>query len=183
MKIAMVAGSNRESATSTNLLRYIGSLLKAQHISVTLVDLRELQLPLFSPDTQEFHPNAQCLLETVAEADGLILASPEYHGSVSGVLKNALDYMNGSQVAGKSVLSVSSAGGPMGVGSLLHLQNIVRALHGVNSPEWISIGAGYHGFDSDGAPLDEGMRARVESAVEKFVILTRMLAAGVAAAK
>lgn len=182
MKITMIAGSNRESATSTKLLRYIDRLLKAQNILVTLVDLRELQMPLYSPDHQELHPNAQCLLETVTDADGLILATPEYHGSVSGMLKNALDYMNASQVSGKSVLSVSSAGGPMGVSSLSHLQSIVRNLHGVNSPEWISIGAGSNSFDPDGAPLDEGMRRRVDGAVGKFVDLTEMLSARLAIA-
>ncbi|WP_179223732.1 NADPH-dependent FMN reductase [Paenibacillus tyrfis] len=182
MKITMIAGSNREVATSTSLLRSIERLLKAQNISVTLVDLRELPLPLYSPDDQALHPNVQRLTEAVADAEGLILATPEYHGSISGVLKNALDYMHAGLVAGKPVLSVSSAGGPMGVSSLLHLQGIVRNLHGVNSPEWISIGAGFHSFDSDGHPSDEGMRGRVESAVGMFVDLTRKLAAGVEAA-
>jgi azobenzene reductase len=182
MKITMIAGSNREGATSTYLLLYIERLLKVQSISVTLVDLRELHLPLYSPDTQPLHPNAQYLLETITDADGLIFATPEYHGSVSGMMKNALDYMDANQVSGKSVLSVSSAGGPMGVSSLSHLQSIVRNLHGFNSPDWISIGAGYNRFDSDGAPLDEGMRGRVECAVGRFVNLTRMLAAGVATA-
>jgi azobenzene reductase len=182
MKITMIAGSNREGATSMYLLLYIKRLLKAQNISVTLVDLRELELPFYSPDTQALHPNAQYLLEKVTDAAGLIFATPEYHGSVSGMMKNALDYMNASHVSGKSVLSVSSAGGPMGVSSLSHLQSIVRNLHGVNSPDWISIGAGYNSFDPDGAPLDEGMKERVKGAVGKFVDLTRMLATGVATA-
>lgn len=182
MKMTLIAGSNRKAAASTVLLRYIESLLKARSISITFVDLRELQLPLFTPDMEELHPNAQRLLETVVDADGLILATPEYHGSVSGVLKNALDYINAGQASGKSVLSVSSAGGPMGVSSLLHLQSIVRNLHGVNCPEWISIGYGSNSFGLDGAPLDGGMRGRVEDAVGNFVELTRMLAIRAAAA-
>ncbi|MDO3679348.1 NADPH-dependent FMN reductase [Paenibacillus ehimensis] len=182
MKITLIAGSNREGATSTSLLRSIERLLKDQHLSVTFVDLRELPLPLYSPDAEALHPNVQRMVEAVADAEGLILATPEYHGSISGVLKNALDYMHAGLVAGKPVLSVSSAGGPMGVSSLLHLQGIVRNLHGVNCPEWISIGASYHSFDSDGHPSDEGMRGRVDSAVGKFVDLTRKLAAGVEAA-
>lgn len=182
MKITMIAGSNREGATSTYLLLYIERLLKAQHISVTLVNLRELQLPLYSPDTQVPHANAQFLIEKVTHADGLILATPEYHGSISGMMKNALDYMNPSHVSGKPVLSVSSAGGPVGVSSLSHLQTIVRNLHGVNCPEWISIGFGSNRFDPNGRPLDDGMRDRVENAVSTFVNLTQLLAAGVTAA-
>lgn len=82
MNITMIAGSNREGAASTYLLRYIASLLKENNSSVALVDLRELPLPLYSPDTGELHPNAQYVLEAVTAADGLILATPEYHGSV-----------------------------------------------------------------------------------------------------
>ncbi|MDQ0114221.1 NADPH-dependent FMN reductase [Paenibacillus harenae] len=182
MKITLIAGSNRANATSTNLLRYIESLLKARHISVAFVDLSELQLPLFSPDNWNFEPNVQRVLEAIADGDGLILATPEYHGSISGALKNALDYITAGQVTGKTVLSVSSAGGPLGVSSLSHLQTIVRNLHGINCPEWISIGYGSNSFDPDGAPLDEGMRTRVRDTLNSFLELTRKFTATAAAA-
>lgn len=178
MKITMIAGSNREGAVSTQLLHYIERLLKAQGISVTLVNLRELNLPIYSPDIQQIHPNVQYLLEKAAEADGLIFATPEYHGSISGIMKNALDYLS-TQVSGKAVLSVSSAGGPMGISSLSHLQSIIRNLHGVNSPDWISIGAGSNSFDSDRIPLDKGMKERIEDATGAFLDLARILAARV----
>ncbi|WP_028549601.1 NADPH-dependent FMN reductase [Paenibacillus sp. UNC451MF] len=182
MKVTLIAGSNRANATSTYLLKYIESLLKNQHISVALIDLSELQLPLFSPDNWDFHPNVQRVLEAIAEGDGLILATPEYHGSISGALKNALDYITQGQVAGKAVLSVSSAGGPLGVSSLSHLQTIVRNLHGINCSEWISIGYGSNTFGPDGAPLDQGMRDRVRDAVNSFMDLTRKLSVSAAAA-
>jgi NAD(P)H-dependent FMN reductase len=175
MKVTLIAGSNRTNASSTNLLKHIETILKEQFISVAFVDLSELKLPLFSPDNWDFHPNVQRLLQAVAEGDGLIVATPEYHGSISGTLKNALDYITAGQVAGKPVLSVSSAGGPLGVSSLSHLQTIVRNLHGINCPEWISIGYGSNTFGPDGAPLDEGMRKRVQDAVNSFVDLTRKL--------
>ncbi len=177
MKVTLIAGSNRANATSTSLLRYVESLLKAQQISVAFIDLAQLQLPLFSPDNWEFHPNVRHVLEAIADGDGLILATPEYHGSLSGALKNALDYVTAGQVAGKAVLSVSSAGGPLGVSSLTHLQSIVRNLHGINCSEWISIGSGSHSFGSDGRPVDEEVSNRVQNGVSSFVNLTRKLAA------
>jgi len=179
MKVTLIAGSNRHNATSTILLRYIESLLKTQHVSVAFIDLSELQLPLFSPDNWDFHPNVQHMLEAIGDGDGLILATPEYHGSISGALKNALDYVNVNQVAGKPVLAISSAGGPLGVSSLTHLQAIVRNLHGMNCPEWISIGHGTNTFGSDGVPLDAGMRERVLSSVDRFLKLTEQLTATV----
>jgi NAD(P)H-dependent FMN reductase len=182
MKVTLIAGSNRTNASSTNLLRYIDSLLEAQNISVQFIDLSELQLPLFSPDNWDFHPNVKQVLEAIADGDGLVLATPEYHGSISGALKNALDYITGSQVAGKAVLSVSSAGGPLGVSSLSHLQTIVRNLHGINCSQWISIGYGSNTLSPDGAPIDEEMRVRVRDAVGSFVDLTRKLTPTAAAA-
>lgn len=182
MKVTLIAGSNRAGASSTSLLRYIAGLLEAKKISAQFIDLSALPLPLFSPDNQEVHPNVQRVREAIADGDGLILATPEYHGSISGTLKNALDYLTGSEVAGKAVLSVSSAGGPLGVSSLSHLQAIVRNLHGINCPEWISLGYDTNAFGPDGAPLDEGMRERVREAVDRFVELTRKLTAVAAAA-
>jgi len=177
MKITLIAGSNRAQASSTQLLRYIEERLLFRRIQATFFDLHELPLPLFSADNWDFHPNVRRLLEAVAEADGLVLATPEYHGSLSGALKNALDYMNPDLVGGKTVLSVSSAGGPLGVSSLTHLQTIVRNLHGVNSPEWISIGGGASAFGPDGVPTDESTRTRVETALDSFLELTGKLAA------
>ncbi|CAG7643014.1 FMN-dependent NADPH-azoreductase [Paenibacillus solanacearum] len=177
MNITLIAGSNRLGAASTSLLRYMETLLNDRQVTVALIDLRELPLPLFSPDMPELPPDVHRLLEAVTLADGLVIATPEYHGSISGVLKNALDYMNAGHVAGKPVLSVSSAGGPLGVSSLLQLQSIVRNLHGVNCPEWMSIGMGSGRFDAEGCPIDEGIRSRAESAVEQLLNLTRLLMA------
>jgi NAD(P)H-dependent FMN reductase len=184
MRITLIAGSNRTAATSTQLLRYIETILKAQaqQVTVTFLDLAELPLPLFTPDNWNFHPNARRVIEAIVDADGLILATPEYHGSISGALKNALDYVQPSQVGGKAVLSASAAGGPLGVSSLTHLQTIVRNLHGINSSEWISIGYGSNTFGEDGAPTDVGTRSRVQGVLANFLELTRKLSAKAVAA-
>lgn len=73
-------------------------------------------------------------------ADAIVLATPEYHSGISGVLKNALDHLNNQHFHGKVVLSMSSAGGATGTRSLQQLQAMVRNLHGINLPDWISIG-------------------------------------------
>jgi len=181
MHITLIAGSNRKNAVSTNILRYMETLLTNKGISVSFVDLQIVQLPLFSPDSETLHPNVETFLQTVKSADGLILATPEYHGSLSGTLKNALDYLDASLVSGKPVLTVSSAGGPLGTGSLTHLQSIVRNLHGIHCPEWLSIGAGFRGFDQNGDPTDEELKLRIKSAVRLYIDLARKLSSGVTA--
>jgi len=182
MKITLIAGSNRANASSTNHLRYMGQLFTDLQVSVKFIDLSALPLPLFTPDNWDFHPNVRLMLEAIEAADGLVLATPEYHGSISGALKNALDYVQIPQVAGKPVLSVSSAGGPLGVSSLTHLQTIVRNLHGVNCSDQVSVGYGANEFGPDGAPVDAAMRDRIQVAVQRFVELTRRLATSVEAA-
>jgi len=176
--IAMIAGSNRHNATSTSVLRYIESVLKARNIQVSFIDLGVVQLPLFSPDSEVVHPEAEMLINSVKQADGLIFATPEYHGSISGSLKNALDYLDNDHVAGKPILPISSAGGPLGVSSLIHLQCIIRNLHGILCPEWISVGDGQPVFGRDGVPQNREMIQRIDRAVEQFLGLVRKLAPG-----
>ncbi|REJ12609.1 MAG: NADPH-dependent FMN reductase [Paenibacillaceae bacterium] len=178
MHIAIIAGSNRRNAASTGILRHIERKLGAKGIRVSFFDLGTVHLPLFSPDAEAVPPEAGRLIASVDQADGLVLGTPEYHGSISGSLKNALDYLDNVHVAGKPVLAVSSAGGKLGVSSLNHLQAIVRNLHGILSPDWISVGDGQHVFDRDGIPQDPAIAERIDQAVEQFVGLARKLRTG-----
>jgi len=178
MHIAMIAGSNRREATSTSILRYIETILKSKNIRVTFIDLADVRLPLFSPDAAEVHPNADFLITSVDQADGLIFATPEYHGSISGSLKNALDYLDNCHVEGKPVLTVSSAGGRLGVSSLIHLQCIIRNLHGILCPDWISVGDGQPVWDRDGIPQDMEIVRRIHQAVDQMIELVRKLRYG-----
>lgn len=177
MNILLLAGSNRQDASSTKLLRYMERRVQARGYAATLFDLRETPVPFYSADEEIAHPNVRRLLASVGEADGIVIATPEYHGSVSGVLKNALDYLHADVAGGKPVLSVSASGGPVGVSSLTQLQGIVRNLHGINCPEWISIGGDQQRFEADGSPANAQTRTRVERALESFVALTRALSA------
>ncbi|MCS7460163.1 NAD(P)H-dependent oxidoreductase [Paenibacillus doosanensis] len=169
MKIAILAGSNRKQATSTQLCRYIGSVLETKECEVTLLDLNELQIPFYSPDIESDNKNLQYMKETLKAADGIVLATPEYHGAPSGVLKNALDHVGFDHFDGKVVLSVSSSGGAVGISSLQQLQTIVRNVHGINCPEWISISGEQRTFTADGAPADQKTKDRAERTLNYFV--------------
>ncbi len=193
MNIAVIAGGNRINSTSTLLLRYMEKELIKQDIEVTFIDLhklplplysadqpeitQELQLPIFtSPETMEyFENNVKQLVEAAQKADGLILGTPEYHGSFSGTLKNALDYLGSAQFEGKPVLVASSAAGAVGVSSLTQLQTIVRNLHGINCTEWVSIGGDNRNFGEDGEPEQDKVKQRVLYALEHLTRLVRQL--------
>jgi azobenzene reductase len=174
MKIAILAGSNRKEATSTKASHYIKTYLETKGHEVTLFDLYDSPIPLYCPDDEESDANLIRMKSVMDEADALVLSTPEYHGSVSGVLKNALDYLY-EEVGGKVVLSVSSAGGAVGTSSLTHLQTIVRNVHGINSPEWISIGGENRKFKHNGEPENPKIKERMEKAADYFLFLAERL--------
>ncbi|MBO9604330.1 MAG: NAD(P)H-dependent oxidoreductase [Paenibacillaceae bacterium] len=175
MNVFILNGSNRRHATSTKLTTYIGKLLAEMDIEVTVFDLYGKPLPFYSPDEDAEDANVLEMREAAGRADAIILATPDYHGSLSGVLKNALDFLGKDQFDSKLVLSVSSAGGAVGTSSLTHMQAIVRNVHGVNCPEWISIGAEQRRFGPDGEPEQDKVKERVKRVLHYFVGLARQL--------
>lgn len=143
-------------------------------------------LPFYSPD-EAFREEAALaeLKKRMREADAVILATPEYHGSISGVLKNALDHLSQEHFSGKPVLSISSAGGSVGVSSLQQLQAIVRNLHGINCPEWMSIGGAQRKwFESAQDIYEVGQEVddRIHRVLGAFLELARLIRGGAGAA-
>ncbi|TDF95846.1 NADPH-dependent FMN reductase [Paenibacillus piri] len=171
--ITIIAGSNRKNATSTQLCRHLQQQLENMGCQVTLLPLFELPLPFYRPGVASDDANVAVLVKSLREADGIVLATPDYHGAPSGILKNALDFVGFDEFDGKVVLSVSSAGGAVGMSSLQQLQTIVRNVHGVNCPEWISIGGEQRSFTPDGSPADDKTRQRVQRTLNFFVSMVK----------
>lgn len=176
MNITIITGSNRNHSSSTKLCRYIEKVLLSKGHHVHFIDLYTNSVPLYCPDDEEDDPNVVWMKESVRGADAVVLSTPEYHGGISGVLKNALDYLGGEHFDSKMVLSVSSSGGAVGVSSLLQLQAIVRNVHGINCPEWISMGGDNREFSLDGEPENVKMKERVHRVLEYFESLSSKLA-------
>jgi azobenzene reductase len=176
MKITLLAGSNRKNSTSTKLSRYIEQQLISKGHEATFFDLYEKPIPFYNPDISlntDLH-----LIELKAimlQSQAIILSTPDYHGSISGVLKNALDHLSFAHFDSKVVLSISSAGGVVGMSSLTQLQTIIRNVHGINCPEWISIGSGQHGFTEDGAPEQVKVKERVHTTLQYFLRVAEKL--------
>ncbi|KAA8783300.1 azobenzene reductase [Paenibacillus sp. 4624] len=184
MNIVILAGSNRRNATSTRLGEYAAEIIQRQGHEASLFNLYEKPLPFYAPDEkQDTDENLVTLNTAMLAADAIILSTPEYHGSISGVLKNALDHLSQAHFSGKSVLSISSAGGAVGVSSLTQMQTMVRNLHGINAPEWISIGgAQRRRFEAtfDGYEEYEGsqdIEERVQRVLGSFLNLAQTLTA------
>ncbi|MBM7567210.1 NADPH-dependent FMN reductase [Paenibacillus sacheonensis] len=180
MKIVMIAGSNRKSATSTQLTEYLVRIAEQKGHSAVLFDLYRTPLPFYSPDeSHDSHEGLAQLKRLLREADAIVLSSPEYHGSMSGVLKNAIDHLGQEHFGGKPVLSVSSAGGAVGVSSLQQLQAVIRNLHGINSPEWLSIGGSqrkwFESASQDAYEVGQEIDDRIHRVLGSFLALAQLV--------
>jgi FMN reductase len=143
-----------------------------------LVDLRDYDLPLCTGGSDiEASPGVRRLRQRITEANGIILATPNYHGTLSGVLKNALDLMSMSEFEGKVVGLVGVSGGRMGGAATLNtLRAIGRTLHAwvIPSEAWVYEAA--TAFAADGSPQDASSEQRLKEVGRKVARLTQMLA-------
>lgn len=129
-----------------------------------LIDLRDYHL-VFSDGKENpasYPEDVQLLKEKVSAADGIILGTPEYHGSFSGVLKNTLDLMGFEEFESKILGLIGVSGGKMGaVNALNGLRVVGRALHAWVLPEQVSIPEAWTLFDSSGRLQEEQLEKRL----------------------
>jgi FMN reductase len=176
VKIVAIAGSLRPDSTSQMALKLAAQRVEALGAEVEVLDLREMKLP-FCDGGDEYpdYPDVKRLQEAVSRADGLILATPEYHGSVSGVLKNALDLMSFDQLSGKVTGLISVLGGQPNSNALNDLRIILRWVHAWCIPEQVAIGQAWKAFSPEGKLLDEKLSQRFDQFAQSLVDNTRKL--------
>ncbi|PSO62681.1 MAG: NADPH-dependent FMN reductase [Cyanobacteria bacterium QH_8_48_120] len=176
VKIVGIAGSLRENSHSHQALKLARARVEALGAEVEVLDLRQLHLP-FCDGGKDYsdYPDVERLQSAVKEADGLILATPEYHGSVSGVLKNALDLMSFEHLEGKVAGSISVLGGQANSNSLNHLRTILRWVHTWVIPEQVAIGQAWNAFSPEGKLLDEKISQRLDKFAQSLVENTQKL--------
>ncbi len=120
--------------------------------------------PIFAPESSDRHPGAVRLVESLRTCDGIIISSPGYHGSVSGLIKNALDYTE-DMVADPSpyldrrpVGCIVSAYGWQATGSTLAaLRSVMHALRAWPTPLGIAVNSTTKMFDDAGVCSDRGL--------------------------
>lgn len=158
VRIVAIGGSTKPMAASERALRLAGDAAAEAGATVTYVTGRDLILPIYDTETQERTPETTTLVEALRTADGVLLASPGYHGSISGLVKNALDYAEDLRfdarpyLEGRAVGLITVAHGwQTAVGTLNQLRLVVHALRGWPTPLGVAINdaAGLIGEDAD----------------------------------
>ena len=176
VKLVGIAGSLRDDSYSHQAIAIAARAAQDLGAEVTILDLRQMNLPFCNGNKgYEGYPDVDVLRQTVKAADGLILATPEYHGSMSGVLKNALDLMSFEHLENKVIGAISVLGGQANSNALNDLRTIARWVHAWVIPEQVAIGQAWQAFNADGKLVDEKLGERLEAFVQSLVENTQKL--------
>src|SRR5215213_5607010 len=142
LKILGVGSSMRRNSYGTKALKFILDMTKKYDTETHLLNLRETKLPLFDPDgsTEEdtsLSGELRKITDYVIWADAFVLVSPDYHGSMSGVMKNFLDY-HWEEFSGK-VFAYVCASHEKGLTAMDHMRTAVRQCYGWSLPYGVSL--------------------------------------------
>ena len=175
-KILAFAGSLRKHSFSRRILKAAIKGAEAAGAEVTSIDLRDYPMPIYNPDDHEkngFDENALKLQGLLTQHDGLLIASPEYNGSLPAVLKNAIDwasrpsdrYARSKVFPGKvAAIMASSPGSLGGVRSLMHLRGVLSSVGVHVLPQEVAVTFAEDKFSGDGEEMiDEKMKEMLEA--------------------
>jgi NAD(P)H-dependent FMN reductase len=164
IRITAVGGSVRERANTAAALAVVTAALESAGAAVESFDPRQLRLA--PPGSDPDDPEVLRLRESIASATGVVLATPEYHGSYSSVIKLVIENLGfPSRLAGKPVALVGVAAGQIGaIKALEHLRSVCSHVGAIVLPGLVSVAGVRSAFDEQGRCTDSGVEKRLEGA-------------------
>jgi FMN reductase len=175
--IVGVGGTLRVGSTSERALALALAAAAEMGASTEIFSGPAITLPPYDPSDRQRGPEAKALVAALRRADGVILSSPGYHGSVSGLLKNAIDYTEDMRsdprvyLADRAVGIIVCADGIQAMGSTLNsLRSIAHALRAGPTPFAAVVNSGARPFGADGicqsAEVEQSLRLVAAQVVE-----------------
>jgi NAD(P)H-dependent FMN reductase len=180
-RILCFAGSTRTASLNKKLARAAAALATEHGAEASLLDLRELELPLFDEDLETEHglpAGAVRFKQELVEHDGILIACPEYNSSITAVLKNAIDWAS-RQSAGEKPLAAfrgkvaglvaASPGALGGLRGLVTVRSILGNIGVFVTPTQLAVPKAHEVFDTSGALSDTGVSSRLDAVVAELV--------------
>jgi FMN reductase len=174
--IVGIGGTTRVGSTSELALRTILAQAEALGARTDLLCATELVMDAYDPMVKTRSDSSLRLVKLLREADGIVIASPSYHGSIPGLLKNALDYTEDMRsdprpyFDGRAVGCVVCAEGIQAMGTTLFtLRSIVHALRGWPTPYSATINSSTKPFGPDGQLREEAVSAQLKIVAQQVV--------------
>lgn len=177
--IVGIGGTLRPGSSSEIALRVALDAAAAAGARTQAFVGADIELPIYAPERPGRSPAALAFLDAVRRADGVLIASPGYHGSISGLVKNALDYLEDLRgdarpyLDGRAVGCIVCAYGWQATGSTLSaLRDIVHALRGWPTPLGATINSSEPVF-ADGRCVDARALAHLATVGRQVVDFAR----------
>jgi FMN reductase len=182
--IVGIGGTTRPGSTSERALQYALGRARALGADTELLVGAQILLPIYSPESPERDSAARELIAVLRRADGIIVASPGYHGSLSGLIKNALDYAEDMRddprpyFDGRAIGLIACAHGWQATGATLTaLRSIVHALRGWPTPLGVAINTSEGRFGDDNSPPSAALAQQLSILARQVVEFARQRAA------
>lgn len=178
--IVGLGGTLRENSSTERVLRYCLDTIERHGGRTVLYSGPDLDMPMYSPHALERTPQAKRLVESLRAADAVIVSSPGYHGGISGLIKNAIDYIEDLRGDPRVYLDntpwgcISCAfGWQAAVGTLGQLRGIGHALRAWPTPLGVAINSAEEIFDSTGRLADPAVRNQLELLADQVLTFAR----------
>jgi NAD(P)H-dependent FMN reductase len=174
-KILAFAGSTRTESFNKKLVKVAADAARAAGAEVTYLDLRDIPMPLYDGDleTEQGIPeNAKKFKAILLAHDGLLISAPEYNSSISGVLKNAIDWAS-RPLPGEAAfacflnkaatLMSASPGALGGLRSLVTVRSLLSNMKVIVLPDQVAVPKAHEAFGQDGKLKDPKQQASIEA--------------------
>jgi len=174
-KILAFAGSTRKESFNKKLVKIAADAARRAGSEVTSIDLRDIPMPLYDGDleTEQGVPeNAKKFKALLLAHDGLLISAPEYNSSISGVLKNAIDWASRplpgeaplACFAGKVAILMSASPGALGgLRGLVTVRSLLSNISVIVLPAQVAVPKAHEAFDTDGKLKDPKQQASIEA--------------------
>jgi len=185
IKVVGLGGSLAQQSSSLAALKIALEGAEEAGAQTILLDVRELNLPMYTPDAVDVSDSVRQMCDAVGNADGLLWSSPLYHGTISGSFKNALDWLQllserkPAYLTDKVVGLISTAGGTQGLQAVNTMEFVVRSLRGWAVPLVIPIPQAWRIFDKEGHTHDEKVAEQLRALGHEVTRAARQFASQV----
>lgn len=182
MKILTFAGSLRKDSLNKKLCGVVSDIVKKNNLAdIEFIDLQPLNIPVYDGDIESstgLPSGVQQLAQKINEANALIICTPEYNGSIPGILKNTIDWLSRQKpvsLTGKPVLLLAASPGALGgVRSLWHSRQPFDVLGTQLYPEMMGVGKAHETIQ--GTTLaDAKLLANLERLVKDYITHAKKL--------
>ena len=170
-----ICGSYDLDSANGRMLEIILSKCKNLGAKTSVWDHGKRPLPLVGAEGSWNDSNVKDFQEMAVSADAFVLSSPEYHGTMSGVMKNSLDWLYSKHTSGKVFALVCTLGGQTSNNTLNHMRIAARWIHGWVIPEQVAVPHIKNAFDENGDLISSDISDRVISLSSSLVENTTKL--------